>query len=338
METPQLPNNAYAVGWICAIETEYTAARAFLDEEHQIPEYVAPNDNNVYTLGKIGRHNVVIAVAAEYGTTSAATVARDMLHSFINVRIGLMVGVGGGAPTKQHDIRLGDVVVSEPTKAGQGCIFEYDYGKSIQKEKFEVTRILDQPPILLRKATEDLRSRYKSDGHQIQQAIKAALANKPRLKKSHTQPQSSTDRLYLSTTIHAKGEEDCAAACSADPAVLVPREPRGEDDDDPVIHHGCIASGNRVVKDAEYRDELARTQDILCFEMEAAGLMNHFPCLVIRGICDYADTHKNKAWQGYAAMTAAAYAKDLLGRIPPNRVEAEKPARELLESMTSTSL
>ncbi|KAL3444390.1 hypothetical protein BJX65DRAFT_310973 [Aspergillus insuetus] len=46
--------------------------------------------------------------------------------------------------------------------------------------------------------------------------------------------------------------------------------------------------------------------------MEAAGLMNTYPCLVIRGICDYADSHKNKAWQGYAAATAAAFAKELL--------------------------
>jgi nucleoside phosphorylase len=50
--------------------------------------------------------------------------------------------------------------------------------------------------------------------------------------------------------------------------------------------------------------------------MEAAGLMNHFPCLVIRGICDYADSHKNKTWQPYAAATAAACAKELLSVIP----------------------
>ncbi|KAF1990925.1 hypothetical protein K402DRAFT_438562 [Aulographum hederae CBS 113979] len=56
--------------------------------------------------------------------------------------------------------------------------------------------------------------------------------------------------------------------------------------------------------------------DVLCFEMEAAGLMNSFPCLVIRGICDYADSHKNKKWQPYAAATAAAYAKELLLVIP----------------------
>jgi nucleoside phosphorylase len=77
------------------------------------------------------------------------------------------------------------------------------------------------------------------------------------------------------------------------------------------------------MKDATVRDTLVEEKGVLCFEMEAAGLMNHFPCLVIRGICDYADSHKNKRWQGYAAMVAAAYAKDILSRIAPNRVEYE---------------
>jgi nucleoside phosphorylase len=66
--------------------------------------------------------------------------------------------------------------------------------------------------------------------------------------------------------------------------------------------------------------------------MEAAGLMNHFPCLVIRGICDYSDLHKNKEWQGFAVMMAAAYAKDLLCQIPLNKVEAEKPISKALSS------
>ena len=60
---------------------------------------------------------------------------------------------------------------------------------------------------------------------------------------------------------------------------------------------------------------------VLCVEMEAAGLMDDFPCLVIRGICDYADSHKNKRWQPYAAATAAAYAKELLSTIPAHVVE-----------------
>jgi nucleoside phosphorylase len=84
------------------------------------------------------------------------------------------------------------------------------------------------------------------------------------------------------------------------------------------------------MRDASIRDRLAADKDVLCFEMEAAGLMNHFPCLVIRGICDYSDSHKNKEWQGYASMVAAAYAKALLSRIPPNTVQREKKISDVL--------
>ncbi|KAL4782583.1 hypothetical protein BJX76DRAFT_358844 [Aspergillus varians] len=73
-----------------------------------------------------------------------------------------------------------------------------------------------------------------------------------------------------------------------------------------------MASGNQVMKDASSRDRVAKEHGIICFEMEAAGLMNTLSCLVIRGICDYADSHKSKEWQCYAALTAAAYAKELL--------------------------
>jgi hypothetical protein len=54
--------------------------------------------------------------------------------------------------------------------------------------------------------------------------------------------------------------------------------------------------------------------------MEAAGLMDGFPCLVIRGICDYADSHKSKNWQRYSAAAAAAYAKELLLGVPGYRI------------------
>ena len=91
--------------------------------------------------------------------------------------------------------------------------------------------------------------------------------------------------------------------------------------DDPVIHYGLIASGNTVIKDAKFRDQLRDELGILCFEMEAAGLVNDFPCLVVRGICDYSDSQKNQDWQYYAALTAAAWAKELLNTIKPMAVD-----------------
>jgi hypothetical protein len=88
-----------------------------------------------------------------------------------------------------------------------------------------------------------------------------------------------------------------------------------------LLHFGTIASSNQVIKDGVTRDQLsAELGGILCFEMEAAGLMINFPCLVIQGICDYVDSHKNKRWQPYAVATAAACAKDLLNTIPTEAV------------------
>jgi nucleoside phosphorylase len=322
----------YTVGWICALSTEYVTAQAFLDDKHEGPEYVSPNDNNDYTLGKVGRHNVVIAVLpdGEYGTASAAIVARDMLHSFPNVRIGLMVGIGGGAPTRQHDIRLGDIVVSAP-RDGNGGVFQYDFGKTIQDQSFRTTGFLNQPPAVLRAAINGLRAQYESEGHQLEAAINSVLEKKARLRKKYKRPDPSNDRLYQSEVIHPPNDvTGCATVCGDDPSNLILRPKRGEDEDSLEIHYGLIASANQLMKDARVRDRLAAEKDVLCFEMEAAGLMNHFPCLVIRGICDYSDSHKNKEWQGYAAMAAAAYAKDLLCRIAPNRVEAEKRISDIL--------
>jgi nucleoside phosphorylase len=324
----------YAVGWICAISTEYVAAQAFLDEKHDRPECVSPNDNNIYTLGRVGKHKVVIAVLpdGEYGIAAAAGVARDILHSFPNIRIGLIVGIGGGAPSRKHDIRLGDIVVSAP-RDGKGGVFQYDFGKTIQDQTFRTTGFLNQPPMLLRTAVSDIKAEYEVEGHQLEDSINGVLERKPRLRKKYKRPNRSSDRLYQSEYIHPQNDESgCLAACGKDPSYQILRAERTSGDDNPAIHYGLIASANQLMKDALVRDKLAAEKDILCFEMEAAGLMNQFPCLVIRGICDYSDTHKNKEWQGYAAMAAAAYAKDLLCRIPPSKVEAEKRISKYLST------
>jgi nucleoside phosphorylase len=320
----KLKGEDYTVGWICAITTEHVAACEFLDKEYGRPEYISDHDN-IYTLGKMGSHNVVIAVLpdGEYGTASASAVARDMLHSFPNIRIGLMVGVGGGAPNTKHDIRLGDIIVSSPRDGNSG-VFQYDFGKTIQNQSFAYTGFLNQPPTLLRAAVNELKAQHERRGHQLEQAINNILENNQRLRKKYGRPGPGSDRLYQSKIIHPNHEASCAAVCGDNPSNLVLRLERTEDEDNPTIHYGLIASANQLMKDALIRDRLTAEKDVLCFEMEAAGLMNHFPCLVIRGVCDYSDSHKNKEWQGYAAMTAAAYAKDLLCRIPPSRVEAEK--------------
>jgi nucleoside phosphorylase len=330
----KLENGEYTVGWICAITTEYVAAQAFLDVNHRPPDSIPQNDNNNYTLGEVGKHNVVIAALPKgrYGITSAAGVARDMLRTFPNIRIGLMVGIGGGAPSSKHDIRLGDIVVSIPHDR-EGGVLQYDFGKAMQDKEFKVTGHLNQPPTFLEAAVGDLEAQYKLHGHQLEETFNIVLEKFPRLRKGFKRPEPETDKLYLSTFKHPDGDDaTCADVCDNIPSKLVLRNARTQEEDNPAVHYGIVASANKVMKDALLRDKFARQNDVLCFEMEAAGLMNHFPCLVIRGICDYSDTHKNKEWQGYAAMAAAAYAKDVLCRIAPTKIEAERKIRDLLLS------
>lgn len=328
-------HDSYTVGWICALTTEYVAARTFLDEEYGQPDFVLPNDNNSYTLGRIGEHNVVIAVLpnGEYGISSAASVARDMMHSFPDIKIGMMVGIGGGAPSQKHDIRLGDVVVSVPGD-GKGAVFQYDFGKTVQDQKFRLTGILNQPPASLLTAVAVIRGQCEINGHKFEEDINLILKKFPRLKQKYSRPGPSTDRLYQSGIVHSvHGGSTCEATCGTDSSLLITRAERTEYEDNPAVHYGVIASANQLMKDALVRDRLSADEDILCFEMEAAGLMNQFPCIVIRGVCDYSDSHKNKEWQGYAAMTAAAYAKDLLLQIAPKRVETEKRFGDVLSGL-----
>ena len=186
---------------------------------------------------------------------------------------------------------------------------------------------------MLRTAMNGLKAQYECDGHRLKEAVNSILKKNRRLRQKYQRPDPSSDRLYQSGfTHHPNNEASCTAVCGDDPSNLIIRRKRTEDEDDPAIHYGVIASANQLMKDALVRDALAKEKDVMCFEMEAAGLMNHFPCLVIRGVCDYSDSHKNKEWQGYAAMAAAAYAKDLLYRIPPNKVEAEKRISDIISS------
>lgn len=331
-----IPNSEYTIGWIAALFVELVAASQFLDKKHKRQTSGCPNDTNRYTLGSIGPHNVVIACLpmGSIGTASAAVVATHMINSFPNIRLGFMVGIGGGAPRlPSHDIRLGDVVVSSPGN-GNGGVLQYDFGKTIQTKEFQLTGFSNQPPTTLLGALNALKAQHIQNGHQFQEKLNQILKKMERAGRIYSRPPRENDRLYRSDCVHPDLEKvaSCKKVCGDDPSRLVPRGERDHNEDDPTIHYGLIASANQVMRDALVRDRLAN-EGVLCFEMEAAGLMNTFPCLVIRGICDYSDSHKNKDWQGYAAMMAAAYAKDLLQHVEPSDVTAERSIKEVMSSL-----
>ncbi|KAL2817725.1 hypothetical protein BDW59DRAFT_152404 [Aspergillus cavernicola] len=333
MNKSNLSHNDYTIAWICALPIEMAAATAMLDTIHEtLPS--RGNDPNVYTLGTIDMHRVVITClpSGYYGTNNAATVASNLLRTFPAIHAGLMVGIGGGVPGPA-DIRLGDIVVSHR-------VVQYDLGKSVGGEHFIRTSVPTRPSQALLTAVAKLRARHALESSRVAYILSEMLDKYPMMTK-YTYRGDLQDRLFGSAYYHAQEAETCD---HCDVSRLVPRKCR-RGTTNPEIHYGVIASGNQVMKDGITRDRLAQELGAICFEMEAAGLMDSLPCLVIRGICDYSDSHKNDQWQEYAAATAAAYAKELLSVIPaPGPKEIETPdnrsdnptrQRKLLESLKS---
>ncbi|KAL4806547.1 hypothetical protein BDV18DRAFT_152048 [Aspergillus unguis] len=272
----------------------------------QLPK--RPNDHNTYTLGSIGAHNIVLACLpkGEYGTNSAATAAAQMVASFPSIKVGLMVGIGGGLPSK---VRLGDVVVSVPVDQYPGVV-QWDMGKaeSTAGGGFRRTGALNKPPRALLTALAKLETKHEMRGSMIRLYLDEVAERWPKLAPRYT------NNSHL-------------------------RDPHCDQISGEIrTHYGLIASGNQVVKDSRLRDSLDESLggNVLCVEMEAAGLMNEFPCVVIRGICDYADSRKNNDWQEYAAAVAAAYAKELLGCVQSADVDSERPVQDILSDVFKT--
>ncbi|KAK0706743.1 nucleoside phosphorylase domain-containing protein [Lasiosphaeria miniovina] len=318
----------YGISWICALQEEYEAACRMLDDEFDCHDMDEVNDNNTYAFGRINGHNVVIGCLPDgrYGTTSAACVARDMVRSFPNLKFALMVGIGGGAPIGERDIRLGDVVVSVP-EGVLGGVVQYDFGKRLSNGQFQRTGQLNAPPEALLGALPEIRRR-----HNDPKKPDTIAENLKLMEDMPDYRRPAKDQLFRTDYGHKDGKN--CDACKADG--LEKRPPRSTHRE-VSVHYGIIASANSVMKDAVERDRIAKDPElkVLCFEMEAGGLMNNFPCLVIRGICDYSDSHKNDEWHNYAALTAAAYARELLHVLKPKRVSALPSWAGKIESLLS---
>jgi nucleoside phosphorylase len=323
----RLRREDYTVGWVCALPVELAAAKAMLDDKHEDAlREVGDNDQNVYCMGSVAGHNVVIVClpAGHIGNNPAATVATQLRAAFKGIRFGLMVGIGGGVPSAEADIRLGDVVVSQPQWTFGGVV-QYDFGRTTLNG-LERIGSLNSPPQILLSAVCTIQANEMLGKSTLSKHI-SILESIPTFCRSRAGP----DFLFRAAYNHERGH-------TCDQCSVESRQPRPERESgaEVTVHYGTIASGNQVIKDAAERDRVsAELGGILCFEMEAAGLMNSFPCLVIRGISDYADTHKNYQWQAHGAGTAAAYAKELLSVIPAAEVMNTRRAEDAMNGASS---
>lgn len=325
----------FLIAIICALPREADAVTLlfdkFWDDEGDVFGR-AKGDTNTYVTGRIGIHDVVLVTAPAMGTTNATSMATCLRLSFPGVKLSLLIGVCGGVPKIDgRDVFLGDVVISR-------ALVQFDYGRQYPGH-FEVKKSVDDS---LGRANKEIRSllaslesefgrrrlETKARVH-LASLQEAAIHERRRVKYSYPgmikdrlyrpsyrhQHQTSCDNCYGSESICEVAKKAACEDLGCSDAYLVNRErPDGDGRNDLTLYIGCLGSGNTVMKSGEDRDRISAEHGIIAFEMEGAGAWDEIPCIVVKGVCDFSDSHKNKAWQDYAAATAAAVGKALMER------------------------
>ncbi|RYP75460.1 hypothetical protein DL771_002345 [Monosporascus sp. 5C6A] len=314
--SPLDPKN-YTVAWIAPLEIEARAALYMLDERHQGRFAVSRGDDYIFHAGSMCGHNIIIATlpaGQEYGTGSAAALASQVKKFFPNLWFGLLVGVAAGLPdlsrTPARDIRLGDVLVGLPEGESAGLI-AYELGKETEDgfQPLHFGHVLATTEPIVRAAIGSIKLEAPNETGLFLPYYET-IRDKEHATGTFADPGQEQDTLYWATGNEAE--------------TPVQRERRPESRRTRVWY-GPIGSGEKLLKNAQKRNELRDRYGVIGLEMEAAGTMNRIPVGVIRGVCDYGDRHKNKEWQPYAAAMAAAYTKAVLHEITPAAREAQVP-------------
>ncbi|KAI0968983.1 hypothetical protein F4678DRAFT_176823 [Xylaria arbuscula] len=335
--------NEIAIAIICALPLEADAVMALFDHHWHIQLFGnMEGDKNAYSVGKIGCHNVVLVHMPGMGRTPAATVATSCRTSFPGIMLALVVGICGAVPfdRRSTEVILGDVVISDR-------LVIYDFGRQFPDKfmrKEETHDSARKPPEVIRNFLSKMKvRRYRSTLHN-----RTGLHLETLIRSGYpAYPGTMEDRVFEPSYRHKHRDLSACTQCASseplngsvcdearistcdtlgcDLTKLVARQRHsriitGDKDWLPAIHFGAYASGDRVMKSGEHRDQIADREEVIAFEMEGAGVWEIFPCIIIKGVCDYADSHKNKKWQDYAAITAAACLKAFLevwpARIP----------------------
>ncbi|CVK96182.1 uncharacterized protein FMAN_14039 [Fusarium mangiferae] len=172
----QFTHNEYTVGWVSALPKELTAATAMLDHQH--PALSKPRmDINSYTLGSIGPYNIAITCLPKgmIGNVPAATVASHLVTTFPSIKIGLMVGIGGGVPSNK--VHLGDVVVGT-SSGGYPGVVKWDAGDKLIKDaasRNEINKDLGGQILCIEMAAAGLIITFLVSSYEGERPLKEAL-------------------------------------------------------------------------------------------------------------------------------------------------------------------
>ncbi|RAH49524.1 purine and uridine phosphorylase [Aspergillus brunneoviolaceus CBS 621.78] len=343
----------FQIAIICALPVEADAVRIVLDETYEAPNdenlcAKPPDDPNFYTLGRIGPQPVVLVQLPGLGTLNATIGSGYLRRQFPKVRLALVVGICGAIPRLPDgtDVFLGDVLISEGVPRQADAVSDELVRRPFPK--FMDTGFLDQEakrslgpndfsPQTLNPAR-DLPPVQQTLARYLQAAQRSSGepkyhypgADRDRLfpaRYRHRHPDSMpcdlcsrssrTDGPGCIDTVHLSCEDlDCERwggeskirwRSDVIPSGTVPR---------PRIFCGDVGCTDLVMRSGEDRDRFAAEQAVIGFEMEGAGVELYLPSsvVVVKGVCDYADSHKEKRWQPYAALSAACCVKALLAR------------------------
>ncbi|KAK2024403.1 phosphorylase superfamily protein [Colletotrichum zoysiae] len=339
---------------ICALPREYDAALLILDEKWQPNEDTdgrAREQPPNHTIGRVGSHIVVLVLLLNMGKVGAAAETARLRSIYSGLELALLTGICGGVPSPgtANEILLGDVVISK-------SIVQYDIGRQYPGKFARKDTVEDN----LGRPNKDVRTllivlETQSALNELQQRVRQNLAHVQQeaanayYRTSYSRPLTAEDVLFEPAYSHrhrVRPECGCGDSFVCDRATSASCEElqceakhqvsrrrlastRGGHAEDgrsttapeTRIHIGRVGSGDTVMKSGEHRDNVAKAHGLVAFEMEGAGVWDQIPCIVVKGVCDYADSHKNKKWQDFAAAVAAATARALLERYPAK----EKP-------------
>lgn len=340
MATPPASRNDFEIAIVCALPLEYDAVSHLVDEFWDDERYGrAAGDPYEYTTGRIGSFNIVIALLSGMGKVNATSATACLRFSFPSLELVLVTGICGGVPQTRsgRELFLGDVVISN-------TIVQYDLGRRFPtkfKTKDTLSDNLGRPVRHVRNLIARLETRRG-----LQRLEQQAVINLEKLQSLQSDgyeaanydfPGTDADHLYPISHLHKHHSAGLCSTCNVDPGAMcdagfklschelgcdlqqpIPRT-RPQDNERlrvPRVFIGRLGSGDTVLRSGEDRDRIAAEHDLIAFEMEGAGVWDEIPSIVVKGVCDYADSHKNKDWQQFAAATAASVTRALVEKYP----------------------
>ncbi|KAM0473872.1 hypothetical protein ACHAPX_007920 [Trichoderma viride] len=370
----------FEVALVCSLPLEYDAVSLLFDQfwdENGDPYGRAIGDPNTYTTGRFGKFDVVLVLLPNTGKVSAASATASLRSSYPGLRLVILTGICGAVPNSDNgdEILLGDVIISKTVvqfdygrQYPDNFVAKDTTGDSLGRPDKNIRNLV---AIL---ETDHERERMEQRAAVLLKQIQDPAAKKPRRLKAATYqyPGAASDKLFKPDYRHKHHlspqclcekcheysdpvcEESRKLACDVlgcDDKLIIRRQRletlhqleqqgQGKEAQIPSVFIGRFGSSDHKLQSGEHRDWSAKRYGTLAFEMEGAGVWDELPCIIVKGVCNYADSHPNNHWQNFAAATAASVAKSLVERYTKTDksavVQIQKQLKEMMEDKESS--